>query len=244
MDIKAVNILPYSTLATRLVENQQRSATLKLVGYDLEKHDVLEQILEESKPPLDKTLSKRHFLIKTPFRYPPLEYGSRFGRKHESGVFYASLSKDALFSEVAFYRFIFINDMKEPIKDSVTTEHTIFDVRITTDSALFLDEEPFDQSKNIWTDPVNYSKCQQIGSKARSLGIEVIRSLSARNKSGGRNVAVINHKAIKGSPKNLKAIRCTVTEDKCIFLNMHTNERFNYNIDNFIVNGVLPRPSQ
>ena len=33
-------------------------------------------------------------LLSTPFRYPPLPYGSRFGRRHEHGIYYGSKRLD------------------------------------------------------------------------------------------------------------------------------------------------------
>jgi hypothetical protein len=182
-------------------------------------------------------------LIKTPFRYPPLDYGSRFGRVHESGIFYASLCINSLFAEVAYYRFIFMDDMEVGFNGSVTTEHTVFDVRVKADKGILLDEEPFNAFSEAWMDEVNYAACQKLGSEAREIGAGVIRYYSARSKVQGRNLAVLDHVCIEGNPRNMKAVRCTVTDEKCIFLDMNSTDSYEFKMVSFLSNGVLPRPS-
>lgn len=59
----------------RMVEAQHISSSRDLVE-SREEHDLLEQLLENTKPIISNT---KHYLIFTPFRYPPLAYGSRFG---------------------------------------------------------------------------------------------------------------------------------------------------------------------
>ena len=68
----------YKTSVYRIVETQEYAATMNLVD-DLEEQELLEQLLDEVKPPYKKGTQKLHYLISTPFRYPPLKYGSRFG---------------------------------------------------------------------------------------------------------------------------------------------------------------------
>jgi putative AlgH/UPF0301 family transcriptional regulator len=60
----------------RIVERQEDSATT-LITEDLLEQQMLEEMLEDNKP---GTLNDRiDYLLGTPFRYPPLDYGSRFG---------------------------------------------------------------------------------------------------------------------------------------------------------------------
>ena len=63
----------------RLVESQEQIATLGYVD-TLEEQTLLEEMLETTKPPYPFTTEDFHYLLKTPFRYPPLKWGSRFGR--------------------------------------------------------------------------------------------------------------------------------------------------------------------
>lgn len=60
-----------------------------------------------SKPSINKDI---HYLIFTPFRYPPLKYGSRFGRAFEPSLWYGSLQLKTAFAEVAYYRLRFFHD--------------------------------------------------------------------------------------------------------------------------------------
>ena len=62
----------------RIVETQEIAATTGLVD-DLEEQHLLEQLLDKVKPSYREGTEKLHYLISTPFRYPPLKYGSRFG---------------------------------------------------------------------------------------------------------------------------------------------------------------------
>ena len=58
-------------------------ATRKLVD-SLAEQELLEKLLEGAKPPAPG--ARVHYLLSTPFRYPPLPHGSRFGRATERGI--------------------------------------------------------------------------------------------------------------------------------------------------------------
>src|SRR3989442_14754439 len=60
--------------AWRVVEDQYLFSTRKLVGSDAEQR-VLEELLEAAKPAA--AARGLHYLLSTPFRYPPLTRGSR-----------------------------------------------------------------------------------------------------------------------------------------------------------------------
>src|ERR1700722_16404559 len=99
-------ITPLQCNPWRVVEAQHISSTRKLVDTAAE-HEVLENLLEESKPAIDKNTD---YLIFTPFRYPPLKYGSRFGSRLEPSLWYGSLDIATALAEVAYYRLLFLND--------------------------------------------------------------------------------------------------------------------------------------
>ena len=75
----------------RLVASQEQAATLSLVD-NLQEQVLLDQLLEDTKPVVPPAARHLHYLLKTPFRYPPLKWGSRFGSVHEPGIFYAGCS--------------------------------------------------------------------------------------------------------------------------------------------------------
>ncbi|MGQ0654347.1 MAG: RES domain-containing protein, partial [Betaproteobacteria bacterium] len=61
----------------RAVEWQHIAATTKLVDSQAEQ-EMLEDILEETKPPAPSGMGPMDYLLATPFRYRPPPGGSRF----------------------------------------------------------------------------------------------------------------------------------------------------------------------
>lgn len=96
--ISSISVEPW-----RVVEDQHVLSSRDLVD-SIEEHDLLEELIEESKPIIEK---KKNYLIFTPFRYPPLKYGSRFGSTFEPSLWYGSLQLETAFTEVAYYRLKF-----------------------------------------------------------------------------------------------------------------------------------------
>src|SRR5690349_16833291 len=93
--------------AYRLVESQQVTATRKLVD-SLVEQTILEDMIESVKPALLPDTESLHPLLYTPFRYPPLKHGSRFGTPFESSLWYGSLELEAAMAEKAYYQFNFM----------------------------------------------------------------------------------------------------------------------------------------
>ncbi|MBR9805357.1 RES family NAD+ phosphorylase, partial [bacterium] len=116
---------PWQGTLSRVVESQQRIATLHLVD-SLEEQAVLEALIDQAKPPASIDHDKFHYLISSPFRYPPLRHGSRFGSRYEPSLFYGSLSIQCALAECAYYRFVFLEGMSEPIAAPVRSEHSSF----------------------------------------------------------------------------------------------------------------------
>ncbi len=97
----------FAARAFRAVEAQHRISTRKLTDSDAEQV-LLEELLEDSKPAVTGELEGLHYLLFTPFRYPPLRHGSRFGVKTERGIWYGSQTLPTCFAEVAYYRLVFL----------------------------------------------------------------------------------------------------------------------------------------
>ncbi len=94
--------------AWRGVETQYIAASMKLVD-TLEEQDVLEQLLENSKPPIPPTQVSKHYLLLSPFRYFP-QHSSRFRPGQQSGLWYGSSTLEGACSEIAYWRMRFILD--------------------------------------------------------------------------------------------------------------------------------------
>ena len=70
----------------------------------LDEQALLEQLLEGSKPPLPSGAAGLHWLLFTPFRYPPPPSGSRFRGQTDPGVFYGADEVETACAELGFWR--------------------------------------------------------------------------------------------------------------------------------------------
>ncbi len=167
----------------RLVESQEQVATHSLVR-TLAEQALLEDLIEASKPQRPGPAIRLHYLLATPFRYPPLPWGSRFGRCFEPSLFYAARTADTVLAESAYYRFVFWSGMAVPPSAPLDTRHTLFSVAVGTRRGLQLQQAPFEAhsatdcaigvstaQRRRWARP-----CVTQGSKPSSTVRRVIRS--------------------------------------------------------------------
>jgi hypothetical protein len=182
----------YEGNAWRLVEAQHRVSTLKLVD-DLAEQELLENLIEETKP--DIPLECRHldYLLATPFRYgPAYPHGSRFRRAGRTlGVFYAAESDETAVAELAFYRLLFFAESPGLPWPVNAAEFTAFSVALRTARSLDLIAPPLAGDRTIWTHRTDYAACQALADAARAAEIALIRYESARDPAGGANLAVL-----------------------------------------------------
>jgi len=99
----------------RLVQQQGITSLDPLVD-NLEQLARLEALVETSKPPLPAAGpgTPSHPLLTTPFRYPPLRHGSRFGSRQSRGLFYGSRSRGGSLVEGAYYGLLFWEGLIDP----------------------------------------------------------------------------------------------------------------------------------
>jgi hypothetical protein len=178
----------------RVVEAQHRISTLKLVD-TLAEQERLEQLLDESKPPVPPQCRHLEYLLATPFRYgSPYPHGSRFRRAGVSpGVFYASKTAATAVAEMAFHRLLFFADSPGTPWPDNAGEYTAFAVRYRTTAGLDLADAPLDRDRTVWMHPTDYEPCQALADRARTAEIEVLRYYSARDPvpGGGINIALL-----------------------------------------------------
>lgn len=173
--------------AWRGVETQYLSATLRLVD-DLAEHEILEALLEDSKPPLPPAAGKRqHYLLTTPFRYYP-RHASRFRPLGQHGIWYGALALRTACAEVAYWRMVFVRDSAPLSTREVRSQHTFFAARVHG-MAIDLGTKPWVAARRIWTANDDYSGTQALAAAAVHDGVEVIRYESVRD-PGGFNLAV------------------------------------------------------
>jgi hypothetical protein len=101
---------------------------------------LLEELIDRAKPP-ERTRGRMHYLLFTPFRYPPLRHGSRFGTRHERGIRYGSESLRTALAEVAYYRFLFLDATSADLAP-LATELTAYSVRTRTQTGYDLFRPP------------------------------------------------------------------------------------------------------
>ena len=152
----------------------------------------LEELLEESKPPVPAECRHLHYLLFTPFRYGgPYPRGSRFRRAgFTPGVFYASQTAATAMTEMAFARLLFFHNSPGTPWPVNPVEHTAFQVRFRTTRGLDLIAEPFNRERATWTDPTDYGPTQNLADAARAARVEALRYASVRD-PGGVNVALL-----------------------------------------------------
>lgn len=162
----------------RMVESQHVAATMKLVDSAAEQ-DQLEILIDQSKPPLPASALGLHYLLASPFRYPPRPGGTRFRAGADPGVFYGAETVRTACAELGYWRWRFLRDAVD-LAQLGPVAHTAFRARIDTD-AVDLRAPPFDRDAAVWTDPRDYAGTQAFGRVAREAGIGAIVYQSVRD---------------------------------------------------------------
>ena len=177
--------------AWRVVEAQHRVSTLKLVD-SLAEQAALEDILEETKPPVPVECRHLDYLLSTPFRYRPYPNGSRFRRAGMTpGVWYGAERPETAAAEMVFYRFLFYAESPDTPFPDDAAEYTAFCIDLATPVCLDLTTGGLAADHAPWTHLTDYAPCQQLAETAREIGTEVIRYISVRDPEGGANLAVL-----------------------------------------------------
>lgn len=233
----------YQADAYRLVETQEFAATSILVD-DLDEQFLLEQMLDDVKPAYRQGIESMHYLLKAPFRYPPLKHGSRFGTRLMRSFFYASEQITTALSEVAYYRLIFLHDMEIEYTGTMRSQHLSFSVSVESPQNIDLSSCNFEKIKTDLTDPQNYKYCQRIGKWAvEQQNIDTIKYWSARCENG-TNLAVFDPNSIVSTqPENQQNWLCLSQINKISFTQYGGHLPINFNLTQFQVNDKLPRPA-
>jgi hypothetical protein len=172
----------------RAVEAQHRVSTMALVD-TLAEQALLEDLLEQSKPPLGPPARKLHWLLFTPFRYPPLPSGSRFRGPAEPGVFYGAETLQAACAELGYWRWRLLQD-SPALKAIDPMQQTLFRTAVAG-PAIDLRQPPLSARQDEWTDPVDYASCQALAREARAAQVQIIRYASVRDPAAAGCAAVL-----------------------------------------------------
>jgi hypothetical protein len=236
------HVQPMQCRAWRVVESQEVIATLTLVD-TLEEQDLLEQLLETTKP--SRPQPERHYLLTTPFRYPPLKHGSRFGKRHEPSLFYAATSVSTALAETAYYRLVFLQGMTQPFANALNTEHTVFYVNVQCQRGIVLQAAPFDAYRSVLMAPADYAATQTLGVAMRVAGVEGFQYRSARDAADGINVALFVPEVIRSNaPQSATRWLCQTDISGVVFRSADEREPLkHFARPQFLFDGNLPSPA-
>jgi hypothetical protein len=176
----------------RVVEAQHHVSTAKLTD-DAEEQIRLEELLEQTKPPVPEECRHLHWLLYTPFRYgAPYPKGSRFRRAgFTQGVFYAAEAPETAIAELAFHRILFFAESPSTPWPANAGEYTAFSADYLTARATDLTLAPLNTDRAVWTNLEDYDGCQALADLARRADVELIRYESVRDPRRGLNLAIL-----------------------------------------------------
>ncbi|WP_243689468.1 RES family NAD+ phosphorylase [Geotalea toluenoxydans] len=215
-DAVSSNSRRWSESLWRMVEAQHMASTMKLVD-TLAEQDILEQILEESKPPLPRDAAILDYLLAAPFRYIPYPSGSRFRAPTDPGVFYGAETIRTAAAEIGYWRWKFLQETTG-LQRLGPAAHTAFSVTIDA-NAIDLRLPPFDQDAAIWTHPTDYTGTQALARLARETGVEAIFYRSVRDPDPAWCAALLTPRAFASNHHDpvTQTWQLIVTRDEAIW---------------------------
>ena len=183
------------------------------------------------------------YLLFTPFRYPPLRYGSRFGSEFERGIFYAATALETAFAESAVYLWLFrAGPLDTGSLDTIRDQRSSYRVPVATDRGVDLRAEPFATLRPSLTRRDDWSASQAFGRQARETGVQAIWYPSCRYR--GTNVAVVDPAALATNRESdVRAWHLVLNGERCWFGAQPRGEIFEFTYDQFAEDGIIPHPA-
>jgi hypothetical protein len=229
--------------AWRVVESQHLFSTRKLVDSD-EEQRLLEQLIEDVKPPSGAPPGL-HWLLFTPFRYPPLRHGSRFGTRAERGIWYGSRTRATAFAEKAYYLLLFLAGTAADLAP-LETDVSLFQAAYETARGVDLTRDPFARHRAQISSKAEYGESQALGGEMRAEGVEAFLYVSARDPEAGINVGLFVPGALASKrPTAPETWRCVAGGDgvEVVKEDVFRSDSFSYPRKTFEVDGRLPAPA-
>lgn len=184
----------------RAVESQHAISTRPLVD-TLDEQKLLENILEQHKPPMPEGADQAHFLLATPFRYIS-PTATRFRAVTDPGVFYAAEEIRTACAELGYWRWRFLTESPD-LPDIDWTAQTLFSAPLNG-GMVDLRIPPFEADRANWVSN-DYGATQRLALACREAGVDAIRYESVRDPERGGCVAVLNLTAFAGPPTETKS---------------------------------------
>ena len=211
----------------RMVEAQHVASTMKIVD-TLAEQDVLESLLESSKPRCPHLTDGLDYLLATPFRYNPHRTGSRFRAINDPGVFYGAGSERTAAAELGFWRWKFLTDAIE-LTRLEPVAHTAFNAKIST-KTVDLRQPPFDAQQAVWQHPSDYTETQSFANVVRDTDVGAILYRSVRDPGDGTCLALLTPEGFaKRKPLTQQSWFLSVSQDGAIWRdNQSRDHSFSY----------------
>ncbi len=233
---------PHQSDAWRVVETQEIAATAAITASAAEQSR-LEELLEASKPALAPDLARLSYLLFTPFRYPPLRYGSRFGSEFERGIFYGALELATAFAESAVYLWLFRAGPVDlgPL-EVIRDQRSSYRVPVATPLGLDIRESAFVDVRGELTRRDDWGAPQRFGRDARDVGVQAIWYPSCRY--AGTNLAVLDPAALAANRESdVQAWNLRLDSERCWFGSQTRGDSHEFTFDQFADNGAIPHPA-
>jgi hypothetical protein len=227
----------------RLVQQQGIDSLAPLVD-NLDQLARLETLVEASKPPAPEEQRQdtpRHLLLVSPFRYPPLRHGSRFGSRQERGLFYGSRCRQGALVEGAYYGLLFWEGMVKPPPGPIRRRQTLFSVLIGSKRGRMLQELYDPAVQAALGHPSHYGPTQRLGSWMREGGVEAFEYLSARSRQPLVQVGVFSPSALRSTPFDQLDLTAEIRSDQATFLSHDDGLVHAFPRQEFLVDGMLPQ---
>ncbi|WP_371194936.1 RES family NAD+ phosphorylase [Glaciecola sp. SC05] len=231
---------PENHLGWRIVETQEIAAT-RAVTASAQAQSRLEELLDQTKPMVPLDCVGLDYRLFTPFRYPPLDYGSRFGSAIERGIFYGSTSLETAFAEASVYLWLFQAGMADlgPLKQ-MHAQRTAFQFALLTEQGAMLTELVTKDELKTLCAADSWQASQQKGTQFREQGLAYLIYPSARFEQGN-NVAVFKPSAFASRvPIASMQWRLQMNNEYCWFSNGKT--AYEYWHKDFSTDGIIPHP--
>lgn len=219
----------------RVVEAQHIVSTLKLVE-GLQEQQILEDILEETKPTVPVDCRGLHYLFSTPFRYDALyPNGSRFRRAGKTaGVYYAAEAQETAIAEIVFYRFLFFSESPDTLLPENATDYTAVGALLASNKVIDLTKQPFLAHAEKWTDLRVYEACQNLAEDAREIHTDIIRFQSVRDPDKQANLAVLKCAAFKSvDPSSMVGWSLSYRHKRIIAIREFPRKALEFTADSF-----------
>jgi hypothetical protein len=225
-----------------VVEAQHVISTRKLVDTTAEQEE-LERIIDDQKPALAQDFIGLNYLLFTPFRYPPLRNGSRFGTRQQRGIWYGSDAQRTAFAEVAYYKLLFLEGSTAKL-DALELKVSAFQANVATDAGIDLTLAPFWEYRGRISSPVAYDEAQALGNAMREAGVAVFRYASARDREG-TNIGLFSPAFARKDPDTPESWFCHVSRGGVEYrpANIPRRESHVFPREQFLVDGGLPAPA-